>query len=581
MILQKQRWIAFLLCLALALGCLSVPMGPRSRAAEPTFEVSSSPSTLSEPGKVKLTFKVTNPDGSSSPMKDSKVLRSDGSTVVSLSATINNSDSKTYDATITKELLGKPLTYTLSYTKGGAAKKINQSITIGSASTQGEMSVTSEPQNANLTGSNKTTINYTVKNTGSAAITNIKVTDKDIAGSKNVGTVESLAAGASKNFSYEATVSRNSVSEPVATGTAGGKTITATGAKKTITVGGAELSAALTSDKTTTGEGPIAFTLKLSNSGKTPITGVNVSDAAGESLKSNVTVPAGGTVDVTFDRDFSAETEFYVTVKGKDGAGKEVSAESNKIKIGEGEDDLVDPANGVSLTLASDKDTLEKPAQIKLTMEIENLLKDQGYQDIVILDKATQKELQKIEKLDAGETKQMESEVDIRESTKFIYIVKATADDGTALTLESNTLEIKVGDGNRNENFLVFLIIFLVVLVILIIVVVALVVMSRKNKKKKAAAYSNQYKKQPGSEGIARDFEQEAPLSTFSMDQDTSPINIPDQSSDFQRMDYDTLEDEDRGYDPDVRPQRPSEQTRPLKKPFQTIDYDDFDPDKQ
>ena len=362
-------------------------------------------------------------------------------------------------------------------------------------------------------------------------------------------------------------------------------------------MGAASLEANLTTTGTATVGSSVNFSLKLSNKGSSAISNIKITDPAGAAIKDNITLTAGNSTDITFDKTFDAAKDFYVIIKGKDGSGKEVSTESNKIAVGaavdstEDEDQIIDPENGISLVIRSDKSELDKPQKITLTMEIHNLLKDQGYSDIVIIDKATKKEVQKIDKLEPGQEKTLESEVEVKEDTVFLYTVKAKADDGTQLELDSNTLNVKVGKGVRNTSFILFLVIFLIVLLLLIGTGIALFVISKKQKKKKQASnpYSDKYKNKISSDDmpeIGLDEAKKAPLSTFSIDdshQDTMPINIPQQSSDFSVSDYDDVTHnlDETNIPLDQMMGGPgSDETRPLKKPFQTIDYDDLDPDK-
>lgn len=477
--------------------------------------------------------------------------------------------------------------------------------TTTTAAQNANLSITAKAKETTLVGTNKTTITYTITNTGNVRLTNVVLKDEDIAGSKTIGSVDTLNVGASKTYTYEASFTRTSTSKPVVTCKAGSQTKTFTGASQKIVMGASKLSAALKADSTTVESGKkTSFTLTLKNDGTSTISNITITNPSGTTLKEKISVRAGNSTDVALE-DTVSQGEYYVTVSGKDSSGDSVETESNKLNmtVQTTTEETVNVKEGLTVTLSSDRTSLEKADKVKLTIELQNTTK-QEYQNIEIIDKATNKSIQTVDTLAAGDTKTLTSEIDLKETTRFQYQVKAKAADGTDVSLDSNTVEVSLNKQGMSM-MTIFLIIIAIIVVLIIITGTTLFVLSRKEKKKKkeaASRISQKYRPAPEMDDTPQHngFMPEqpsggTPLSTFTIEpeeqpsQQTMPLNIPRQSSDFSTSDYEPHPAVEQPQRPiQVPPVTPPPQQAPPQQPRQPqpqpknskMDYNDLDPDR-
>ncbi|MBQ9624923.1 MAG: hypothetical protein IJR47_02330 [Clostridia bacterium] len=369
-----------------------------------------------------------------------------------------------------------------------------------SSSNSGKLTITAK-RGGDGTEAGKVKVIYTVTNEGSVTARNIKITDKDIAGSQTIGTIDTLEAGAKKEIEYMATMTKDSTAQPKITCTINGVSRTFTGSSVKIPLKSSSsfLSATLT---TTSNEfqpnSPVKFSLVIKNDDTNRMTDLSVEDYSGKTIKSGINLEPGSTTNVDFDLTLVGDTNVYVTIKGKDSSGGDISARSNEISM-KANANAVPVTEGISLLVTSDKTELEKKGDVKITLEVKNLM-SRPFTNVNIIDKNTGTTLQTISMLSGNDTKTYVSPLTLEETTSFLYEVTAIYEDGTAITVQSNSLEIKVGGNGLFDGTTGIVLISIVGVVVLLIIItsITLLVLSRKEKKKQkamGAAQSEKYKK--------------------------------------------------------------------------------------
>lgn len=428
-------------------------------------------------------------------------------------------------------------------------KKTTQK-TNSSSNNNGKLTVSSKRSTEGSGEGGKVKIIYTINNTGDVTAKNLKLKDSDIAGSQTIASIDSLDPGASKTVEYEATMTRDSNSTPVITCTMNGASRTFTGESSKISLTGSSSSLSATLTTTSTGiqpNTPVKFSLLIKNDDSSRVTDISISDYAGKSIKSGINLDAGSTTNVDFELTMTGDTNVYVTVKGKNSNGDEISVKSNELAM-KADANAVPVNEGLSVLLHADKTTLDKKGEVKLTLEIKNLM-PKSFSNVSIVDKATGTNLQTITLLAGNDSKTYTSTIAVNENTSFLYEATATYEDGTAITVQSNSLEITVGGKSLLGGGMTIIIIIVVIVVILIIATsITLYILSKKeNEEKKSigAAQSEKYRRStPKKKAASNVVPPSQPISTFTIDEDygnenstpsfdTAPIQIPNQDNSF------------------------------------------------
>lgn len=433
-------------------------------------------------------------------------------------------------------------------------------------SNAGKLTVSSKRSSEGSGEGGKVKVIYTIENTGDVRATNIKLRDSDIAGSQTISEIDSLASGSSKTIEYEATMTRDSTSTPTVTCTMNGTSRTFTGESVRISLSGSSssLSATLTTSTTDVQPNmPVKFSLLIKNDDTGRVTDISVSDYSGKSIKSGINLDGGSSTNVDFELTLTGDTNVYVNIKGKNSSGSEISSKSNELAM-KANSSAVPVNEGLSILLYSDKTQLEKSGEVQLTLEVKNLM-PKAYTNVSIIDKATGTNLQTISLLSGNDSKTYTSTIKVEQNTSLLYEATATYEDGTAVTVQSNSLEIKVGGGRMLSGSMLIIVIIIVIIVLLIIATsVTLYILSKKEKDKKkslGAAQSEKYRKatpkKKGREPIAPPRQ---PLSTFSIEEnnddvpnipsfDTSPIQIPKTDNSFDNYNNDDDFDNNNDYE--------------------------------
>lgn len=449
------------------------------------------------------------------------------------SATNSKSDAPTNTTTTVK---------TTTATKTTAKKTTTKTNTrTTAASNNGKLTVSSKRSTQGSGEGGKVTVIYTIENTGSIAAKSLKLKDPDIAGTKTIEEISTLAAGDSKTVEYEATMTRDSTSTPTVTCTMNGTSKTFTGESTRISLTGTSsaLSATLTTSNTQIQPNtPTSFSLVLKNDDTKKISDISVTDHSGNSIKSGISLDAGSSTTLQFQLTLTADTTVYVNISGKDSSGSSITAKSNELAM-KVSGDTVPVNEGLSITIYANNTELEKAGDIQLTLEVHNAM-SRPYTNVNIVDQATGSTLQTVALLSANDTKTYTSTVNIQDNTSFQYTATAMYEDGTAVSVTSNSLEIKLNKGGLFSNMTVIIVIIVLVVVGIIGVSITLYILSKKEKEKNkalGATQSKKYKKAPKKRAKdGRDnMPPPPPMSTFTIDEDssapptfdTSPIQLP------------------------------------------------------
>lgn len=494
-------------------------------------------------------------------------------------------------------------------------KTTQRKTTAQTQSTSGKLKVSSKRSTEGSGEGGKVTVVYTIENTGDVTAKSIKLKDPDIAGSKTIEEIASLGSGESKTVNYEATMTRDSTSTPTVTCTMSGSSRTFTGEPVKISLTGTSsmLSATLTSSTTDVQPNtPTKFSLVLKNNDTKRITGISVTDHTGKSIKNDISLDASSTTNVEFELTLTGDTNVFVNIKGKDSSGTDVSAKSNELAM-KVSGDTVAVSEGLAITITADKTELDKKGTIQLSLVVQNMM-SRPYTNVTIVDKATGANLQTVALLSGKDSKTYTSTVNIEQNTSFQYEAAATYEDGTAVNVLSNSLEIKIVKGSIFGNMTVIIVIIVTVVLLIIIVSVILYIMSKKEKeqnKSLGATRSEKYKNTPKKKvptPMAQP-EPQKPISTFTINDDappsfnTTPIQIPNENAfddygndDIPSVDennfngqqqYSEPEKPNFAIDPDEPFDRiinsgsePSNEAPPSQpKSNEPINYNDLDPD--
>lgn len=418
-----------------------------------------------------------------------------------------------------------PTTTTTAKPTTKGTKATTKKKTTASTSSSGKLTVSSKRSESSTGENGKVVVIYTINNTGSVTAKNIKLKDADIAGSNVIQTIDSLAAGESKTVEYEATLTRDSDSVPVVTCTMNGSSKSFTGSRVKIPLkgSGSLLSATITTaNMNIQPNTPVKFSLVLKNDDSSTISDIAITDYAGKAIKSGISLNSGSTTNVEFELSLTGDTNVYVNVKGKNSSGTEITSKSNELAM-KVDTNAVPVTEGISILVHSDKTELEKAGDVNLTIEIKNLM-PKAFINVTIIDKSTNTTMQTISLLSGNDSKTYTSTVNIDKNTSFLYEVTATYEDGTPVTILSNSLEIKIAE----KSFAGMTIIIVIVAVIVLLIVatsITLYVLSKKEKEKNksiGAAQSEKYrKKTPKKKGRKKAKEEIAPpRSTFTIDED-------------------------------------------------------------
>lgn len=273
-----KKTIAVILALALALLICPAAM------AVMDVQIATSPQVLTAPGYVTMTFRVTNTSANSMENISISGYGISGSNDLTpgpitpqqaLQFSLRNIE-------VVAGMVGQPLQYTLAWTENGNAMSQNVSVSLGETAAAADMTGKAKASKASGSEGDKVTITYSLSNPSSTPMTNVILKDA-IAGDKDIAGAATIAAGETKEFTYEYTLgSSNAESAATVNYQVNGESRSLTLDKLTLSVLSIKLDTTVTQGETTPEGTP--FTIVLKNNGNQSISKIQVTDEMGHKV---------------------------------------------------------------------------------------------------------------------------------------------------------------------------------------------------------------------------------------------------------------------------------------------------------
>lgn len=471
---------------------------PLAFAADITVSnVSVSPSSLSSGGNVTVKGTIKNTVGEN----------------ISLSV------SYAEDVKVNKTLAAGD-SYTFSVTCGVSSSDLDSSNTYvvvdwssdnHSGSKRVNFQVSREEEKVALTFTrsiSKTTVNagdsvkltYSLKNTGTADITGLSITDPAVP--DGVASGLSLKAGASKTVSKTIKPSETVTSTPKATFTAGGSSHNKSVESKKITVSGgdAKLSVSAIVDKALINAGDsVTFTIALRNDSTVPVNNIIITDDQGNTVKSGLSIAASSDNDTkteTFTYQTTLSSPRAVTFKVSYPSGEETkTVTSSPVVVNiNGQPFLSAAPTNVSISATADPTSLTLPGEVTFTITVENI-GDVALKDVTVSESRLGT-LGTFATLGIGEKQTLTKQTTVSSAGNYLFQVTAQDGDGMQYSASSSTISISSPTATATENTvnpsggdsLSTLFIIMIVIIVLIVIAgitLAVLVMQEKRAKKK------------------------------------------------------------------------------------------------
>ena len=274
--IRKMTWIRILGALAVLL-CLLVFM-PSARAEEARILITANPTELVDSGNVTFTFEINNYNADY-PMTD-VLINYNGTDYNVLSGMEIAPSSQVKNIALTlgvsSSQLGKPIVFTVKWTRNGEPMSQDASITIQQAENP-IISVTRTASKTNVKPGEQVIITYTIKNTTKFDMTDITLIDENIS-DKPIYQNETLRASRSMSIDFTYTMGDESVtSTPLVTYMVNEK------AKTFSSIEPLELTMVLVKlnmdvQAGTPTSGGVSFTIVVSNTGTQAIKDITIKD---------------------------------------------------------------------------------------------------------------------------------------------------------------------------------------------------------------------------------------------------------------------------------------------------------------
>lgn len=293
--MKRILTLCLALCMALALAGVAGVTNPPSARADGTLEVVDlkvEPASLpSAGGTVTLTGKLRNATGASI----SSVTLSVGTRELEISETIADGASRSFTFSgvpVSGGDIGREMMLVVDYAgEGGVAGSNTASFSVALAAQTVSLSFTRTASNRSVQKGDAVTLTYNLKNTGTAAITNLQLTDSCIDGVILANLT--LNAGESKTVTSTVVVNQAIESVPKVVYTAADSTRTKSLEAMKISIANAELSVTATANSTEINAGDsVTFTITIQNDSAVAVKGIKVTDDLGTIIRPSVNIAA-------------------------------------------------------------------------------------------------------------------------------------------------------------------------------------------------------------------------------------------------------------------------------------------------
>ena len=433
--------VLLLLCLtALAVFLCAAALAAGTDPIDVTVSVS--PDTLSAPGDVTVSVRVTIV--SNEDLAQAVSLYDPAGKLVTVfgdggSAMFKQDEFRTVQMTwaVTKEELDAgELTFTAKYGDQSVSDSAKLTFTGESASLQVSRALNPEVVRTGNTAS----VVYELYNAGNVDLTNIRVTE-NIA-SKKPQTVSSLKAGDRATLTFTAKMGSNDLkSSAKITYKIKGNTKTQTMNVDALTIPVAVrgLDITLSADKTAVNIGDtVKLTMTIENKGNIAYSDVTVTDAKIGDVFTGLTIPAGASFTEEKEVTVLEPTKYAFSVKLVDNTGATNTITTNDVPVS-----AYDPTKELRLTLllTCDKETIEAmPANVSMSLLVTNT-SNVDCKTIAITHGTTA--IYTIPELKAGQSVTVKRDYTLSQAGQFRFTASAADTIGNNLTFDSNTLSIR------------------------------------------------------------------------------------------------------------------------------------------
>jgi uncharacterized repeat protein (TIGR01451 family) len=496
----KRNRISTLAAMLLSLMlCFLLVPAPKAFAADITVSgVTVTPSSLSKGGNVTVKGKIKNTVGEeitvsisyAEDVKVNKTIAAGGSYSFSITCGISTSDLNSSNTYVVVDWASD---------SHNGTKKVP--FTVKHQAEQAALTFTRSISKTSVKAGDSVKLTYSLKNTGSANISGLKITDPAVP--DDVVSGLSLKAGASKTITKTIQPTETVTSTPKATFTAGGRSHTQTVDSKKITVAAGEpkLSISAIVDKALINSGDtVTFTIALRNDSSVAINNIDITDSLGHTIKSGLSIGASlenNTKTQTFTYQTSLTSPQSVTFKATYPSGEETkTATSSAVVVNiNGQPFISSTSSNISITATADPATLALPGDVTFTVTVENIgsvaLKD------VAVTESRLGTLGTFSTLEIGEKQTLTKQVTV--SAPGSYLFQVTAKDSDDMQYSASSENISVSEpvasatatddtlnpsGSDTLSTLFIIMLVIVGLIIIAGITLAVLVMQEKRAKK-------------------------------------------------------------------------------------------------
>lgn len=543
---MKRNRISTLAAMLLSLMlCFLLVPAPKAFAADITVSgVTVTPSSLSKGGNVTVKGKIKNTVGEeitvsisyAEDVKVNKTIAAGGSYSFSITCGISTSDLNSSNTYVVVDWASD---------SHNGTKKVP--FTVKHQSEQAALTFTRSISKTSVKAGDSVKLTYSLKNTGSANISGLKITDPAVP--DDVVSGLSLKAGASKTITKTIQPTETVTSTPKATFTAGGRSHTQTVDSKKITVAAGEpkLSISAIVDKALINSGDtVTFTIALRNDSSVAINNIDITDSLGHTIKSGLSIGASlenNTKTQTFTYKTSLTSPQSVTFKATYPSGEETkTATSSAVVVNiNGQPFISSTSSNISITATADPATLALPGDVTFTVTVENIgsvaLKD------VAVTESRLGTLGTFSTLDIGEKQTLTKQVTV--SAPGSYLFQVTAKDSDDMQYSASSENISVSEpvaatatddtlnpsGSDTLSTLFIIMLVIVGLIIIAGITLAVLVMQEKRAKKLGGPKGGPHPPKGGASHNSHNRNAHAPASHAHRSSQDQPHRRPPQRS--------------------------------------------------
>jgi len=425
------------LVLVLALGALLVGLPGVAKAEGVEFKVKLDREEKAPGEKVEFTFTINNKSGNE--LQNCQIYLGDQSLVDEFgNVPPEGIKDVSFSMSVTTEMLGKPLEFTLKYLDGSVKAS---PVVINKKELSVKLDVGVKADKTIADAGDTVTFTFNLENNGEADITGIKVVDT-VSG-KTLKDKIDLARGKSYSFTHKVTMTTGDITvKPRITYSANGAeqpAITKDPVVVKLSVRDVKMSVTVDNSRPRPGE-EVTFTLSLANNGNVSYSKLKVS-IAGEPVEfPSSSLKPGDSYTQTYKRSFEASTGVIFSVTMVDQNGEQRALDKTiDIQL------PVDPSvvnEKLKLVMNVDRPQLTSAGVVNFTGYISNATE---YEFInVQVNEATLGNVFSTSALAASGQLSIEYSANINETTTYNFVLTATDLDGNTYTINAEPITVTV-----------------------------------------------------------------------------------------------------------------------------------------